>query len=200
MGWRCVAAFAAVLALGGCGTPEMVGMHAIATTDRFSKDIEINGPAVFVNPLGGITREWHLRSFVAKDTHAVVDQLYVDIDYNPFVREWKFFYRAADEDAEDLPVVVIDRSIPCRGCSFFETIGVMLDDATLRAHAATGYQVKIWSRRGDALVLSIAPHMITEQIAVIDQYVHPALLGPGQPAPGDADRATLGVTHPTAGA
>lgn len=177
MRWSCVAVFAALLALGGCGTPEMVGTHAVATTDRFSKDITIEGPSIWVNPLGGTVRVWNLRTWVTKDTHRVTDQLYVYISYISHAREWKFFNRAADENARELPVVLIDRSRSrsCRGgCDLDETIGVMLDDATLRAHAATGYTVKIWAHSGDALVLTITPRMIAEQIAVIDRYVHPA--------------------------
>src|SRR5690348_6426181 len=117
--------------------------------DRFSKEVVVFGWGNYVNnnPWGGIFRDWRLRSFVDKQTHAVSHQIYVDIHYD---NEYQYFNSAADDTARDLPVLLIDRSHECPRitCTHYETVGIAIDDATLRARAAQGIQVKLSARRG----------------------------------------------------
>lgn len=156
--------------LFGCAPPPPP--HVTVSGDKFSSDYTVAGLRAFRNPFGGISGEWFLRSFVDKKTGTVTDQLYVDLSY---IGAWKFFDRAADDHATPLDVVVIGRDVgDCAGgCSLEETIGVTLDDQTLRSRAATGYEVKIYADSGDALVLPITPQMIGEQMAAIDKLPTP---------------------------
>jgi hypothetical protein len=62
-----------ILLLAACvaGKPQVT-----VTDDQFSKDVVIFGWGNYVNnnPWGGIFRDWRLRSFVDKQTHAVSHQ------------------------------------------------------------------------------------------------------------------------------
>jgi len=156
-------------AVAGCasGPP-----HVTVQSDEFSKDIKIIGLSDSENPFGGTFREWLIRSWVNKDTGAVSHQLYVDLHY---LFAWKFFDAAADDSATPLNIVVIDRHVGnCSGvCDFYETIGVDLNDATLRSRVGKEYRVKISAKSGDAIILPISSAMLALQFAEIDKYAHP---------------------------
>jgi hypothetical protein len=152
--------------------------------DQFSKEVVIVGWGNYVNnnPWGGIFRDWRLRSFVDKQTHAVTHQIYVDIHYDD---EYQYFNSAADDTARDLAVLLIDRSKECPRitCTHYETVGIAIDDATLRARAAQGISVKLSARRGSAFVLTLSPEQIGLQLAAIDRIIHPAPPPTVPPAP-----------------
>lgn len=169
MRWILVAALVASVGLAGCAVRPPVPPHAVVKTDQFSSTASVIGPSMFDNPFGGIDRSWHLRTIIDKKSGLATDQLYVEISY---IGDWKYFNAASDQDATDLPVTVIDRSVgDCYGgCSLYETVGVGLDDAKLRAHAATGYAIKLYAHDGDSLILPITPQMISLQMAAIDKY------------------------------
>jgi len=147
--------------------------------DRFSKDVVVFGWGNYVNnnPWGGIFRDWRLRSFVDKQTHAVSHQIYVEIHYDD---EYQYFNSAADDTARDLTVLLIDRSNMCPRitCTHYETVGITIDDATLRARAARGLQVKLSARRGSSFVMTLSPEQIGLQLAAIDRLLHPAAAAP----------------------
>lgn len=142
--------------------------------DQFSKEVVIVGWGNYVNnnPWGGIFRDWRLRSFVDKETHAVSHQLYVDIHYDD---EYQYFNSAADDTARDLEVLRIDHSSECPRitCTHYETVGITIDDATLRARAAQGIQVKLSARRGSQFIMTLSPEQIGLQLAAIDRIIHP---------------------------
>lgn len=162
------AALAALLA--ACAP---VQPHVTIRADQFSKAVEIFGWGTYDNPFGGIDRNWRLRSWVDKDTRQVTHQIYVELSYQ---MEYQYFREAADDTARSLPVLVIDRSSLCPhyDCTHFETIGVAIDDETLRARAAKGFRVKISARRGAELILPISPTQIGLQLAAVDRLAQAA--------------------------
>jgi len=155
------------------------GPDVTAQSDEFSKDIKIKGvsrsevPNLVDFATGGITRSWFIRSWVNKDTGAVRHQLYVDLGYH---YAWKFFQSATDDTATALNFVSIDRSvIDCHSsCSYTETVGVDLNDATLRSRLSKGteYRVKLSAKSGDSVVLPISVDMLAHQFAEVDKYAH----------------------------
>lgn len=138
--------------------------------DKFSSEVTFLGPSQDRIPFGGTFRTWRLRSWVDKTTHAVRHQLYVNIDYDG---SWRFYESAADEHAIDLKVVDIDRSVStCSfGCSFTETVGVMLSDDALKAGVASGFEIKLSAHSGDTLILPISAQQIALQLVAIDTYL-----------------------------
>lgn len=142
--------------------------------DQFSKEVVVVGWGNYVNnnPWGGIFRDWRLRSFVDKATHAVTHQIYVDIHYDD---EYQYFDSAADDTARDLAVLRIDHDSECARvtCTHYETVGIAIDDATLRARAAQGIQVKLSARRGAEFIMTLSPEQIGLQLAAIDRIIHP---------------------------
>ncbi|HKW52842.1 MAG TPA: hypothetical protein VJO12_04060 [Stellaceae bacterium] len=159
-----------ILFLAGCVAPQP---HVTVEDDEFSKEVVIMGWGLYANPLTtDIYHLWRLRSFVDKQTHQVRHQIYVEIHYED---EYQYFNSAADDTARDLPLLVIDLSSTCprSTCMHYETIGVAIDDATLRARAAQGFRVKLSARRGSTLILLISPTQIGLQLAAIDGIIHP---------------------------
>jgi hypothetical protein len=168
----------ALLLLTACAAPQP---HVMVTDDPFSTQVEIFGWGNYENPFGGILRDWRLRSWVDKQTHAVTHQLYVELSYDD---EYQYFQAAADDTARDLPVVPIDHSSMCPriDCTHFETIGMAIDEATLRARAEQGLRVKLSARRGSTVILLLSPIQIGLQLAAIDRLTQP---GPAAaPPPG----------------
>jgi hypothetical protein len=169
-----------LLLLAACVAPQP---QVTVQDDEFSKEVEIDGWGLYANPLTtDIYHLWRLRSFVDKRTHQVSHQLYVEIHYED---EYQYFNSAADDTARSLAVLVIDRSHSCPRitCMHYETIGVAIDDATLRARAAQGFRVKLSARRGSTLILAVSPMQIGLQLAAVDRIVHPPA---APPAPASA--------------
>jgi hypothetical protein len=157
-----------LLLLAACAAPQP---HVTVNDDQFSKQIEIFGWGNYENPFGGIFRQWRLRSFVDKQTHQVTHQIYVELHYDD---EYQYFISAADDTARSLVVLVLDRSSMCRSsdCTHFETIGVAIDDATLRARAAQGFRIKVSAQRGSEVIMTLSPTQIGLQLAAADRLIH----------------------------
>jgi hypothetical protein len=169
---------ALLLLLAACAAPQP---HVTVKDDQFSRQVTILGWGSYETPYGGIARDWRLRSWVDKQTHAVSHQIYIEMSYDD---EYQFFEAAADDTARSLAVIAIDRSFMCPhlDCTHFETIGVEIDEATLRARAGQGFRIKISSRRGSTLILPLSPTQIGLQLAAIDRLTQPP--APAAPAPG----------------
>jgi len=136
--------------------------------DQFSKNIKINGAKLYVNPFGGVFREWLIRSWVDKTTGSVSHQLYVHLSY---IGDWKYFIMAADDTAKSLSVVRIASNVgSCSGgCSLDEAVGIDLDDVTLRSRVNQGYPIKLSAKSGDAEIITISPEQIKLQLEAIDK-------------------------------
>jgi hypothetical protein len=170
-----VSALLVVFLLAACAAPQP---HVTVTDDAFSSQVELFGWGYYERSFGEIGRTWRLRSWVDKQTHAVVHQLYIELNYDD---DYQDFDSAADDAARALAVLPIDRNSMCRSidCTHFETLGVAIDDATLRARAAQGLRVKISARRGATLILALSPIQIGLQLAAIDRLTRPAAAPPG---------------------
>ena len=171
---------ALLLLLAGCAAPRPA---VTIEDDEFSREVKILGMAEEVSPFASTFRKWRLRSWVDKQTHEIVHQLYV---FTVIDGEYQYFRSAADDTARSLPVTVIDRSADCPryNCTHYETIGVVIDDATLRARAAGGIRIKISAQRGEELILPLSPTQIGLQLAAVDRLILPPV--PAAAAPGPA--------------
>ena len=88
--------------VGGCATTSGPPKHIMGVQDdKFSQNITIAGGAQSVNPFGGTSCIWFIRSWIDKKTYRVTHQLYVDISYRG---DWRFFQMAADDRAKALRV------------------------------------------------------------------------------------------------
>ena len=69
----------------------------------------------------------------------------------------------------------IDHSSMCPriDCTHFETIGMAIDEATLRARAEQGLRVKLSARRGSTVILLLSPIQIGLQLAAVDRLTQP---------------------------
>lgn len=139
------------------------------TTDQFSKEVAFVGPIGAVNPFGGTSRIWRLRSWLNKETKAVSHQLYVDIRY---IGSWRWYSAAADDQANSLEVIRIHSNVgSCRGgCSLSETVGIALDDDLLRSRASTGFQLKLSAQSGASFIIDVSADQIATQLNAIDTY------------------------------
>jgi membrane-associated protease RseP (regulator of RpoE activity) len=142
---------------------------AVVEDDKFSQGATILGPVKSVNPFGGTFRMWRIRAWVNKADHTVTAQLYVQTGY---FWHWRFWEQAADDHANPLPVVAIDRSVDdCTGmCSYTEIVGVDLTEDELRQRAQDGFEIKLSAKSGDSLVLDITPDQIRPVLQTIDRY------------------------------
>lgn len=152
--------------------------------DAFSHHVTFTGPTLSKNSFFGASRSWHIRSWVNRNTTLASHQLYVDIDYVDVLRRYAW---AASDDAQDLEVenLAIDRiTRHCSGsCAWFETVGIDLPESLLTDKAATGFQIKLSARSGDAMILDITPAQIRAQLDAIHGWLNPAPLTPPSAAP-----------------
>ncbi len=145
-------------------------------TDEFSPLMTIHGIAESENQLGGISKTWHLRSVVGKFDGATAHQLYVGVNYFSSTRR-KSFNWASDDTATPLTVKTIaseadnscSRKLFAYGCDHAEDFGIEVTTAVLRAHAATGYRIKISAKSGDSFALVISPNQIAAQLGTMRQ-------------------------------
>ncbi|MGH6834601.1 MAG: PDZ domain-containing protein [Methylocella sp.] len=151
-------------------------------SDEFSPLMTINGIHESENPFGGMFKIWNLRSFVAKSDGTTTHQLYVGVNYSSSTRR-KIFNWASDDSATPLTVTAIasesehncSRKLFAYGCNYAEDFGIDLTTATLRAHAATGYRIKISAKSGESFVLVISPNQIAAQLDTMQrclEFVH----------------------------
>jgi len=169
---RSAAIFACLLiALAGCLSPaERPDARAGTATDEFSKTIDVVGPLMIYNPLVGVKAFFKLVTRVDKQSHQYTHVIETEFRYNgTFI----YFQLAADDKAQSLQLVPIKRERNIGSMDRGELFNIVVPDASLRAHAATGYRVKVSSRAGDNIVLVISPAMIAAQIEGLNRVLSP---------------------------
>lgn len=150
--------------------------------DRFSKAVTLEGLPM-IDPNNGDGLFWMLRSVVDQQARSAQHQIYVEWTY-PGRASGRYF--AADDSARALPVAMIfkDRAdCPFKKCDRVDTIGIAIDEATLRARATTGFEVKLSAQDGTSGILSITPPMIVAQLQAEDRIIAaPAGISPAAAA------------------
>lgn len=154
--------------------------------DKFSKSITLEGIPI-LNPNNG-DLFWMLRSEVDPQAHFALHQIYVEWTYaGPSSGR----YFAADDTARSLPVRNIRREFcPFNKCDRTDTLGIGIDEATLRARASTGFQVKLSAQDGTEGILDITPKMINAQLAA-----EARVLGEGPSRNASASTGPSGVSN-----
>jgi hypothetical protein len=174
---RLIAVLGLALILAACASPaERPDARATISTDEFSKTVDIEGPIMGENPFGGVAKFYDLVTTVDKQTHTYmhVVAVWVSYDNDPFN-----FQFADDDTAQALQLFRTSRAKrACPDCDRDETFNIVIPDATLRSHAATGYRIKVWSRGGDSIILTISPAMIATQFSGLDAYLRTGAIGP----------------------
>lgn len=158
------------LMLAACGTPRQDATIQGIHDDQFSPAVEVDGAAMFANPLGGPTLQWSLTSFVDKKSRDVLYRLDLDFIGTPPAPH---FYLATDDTAQQLRLVRLSRSRYCalHECNSYETVGIVLDKDVLAARLNRGYAVKVSGRDGSSAVLTVTPDMIAKQMAAVNQVL-----------------------------
>lgn len=152
-------------------------------SDRFSNLVTFHGPDFGHDSFFGTGRTWHIRSWVDRRTTLAEHQLYVAIDYVDGARG---YWRAANDDVQEMAVtqLIFDKgSRSCKGlCDYSEAIGIDLPEALLEAKASTGFQIKLYARSGDTLILDIPREEIAAQLKALADYRN----GPPAASPANA--------------
>ena len=174
----------ATLVLCGCAAGNGMTRSGVRIErDQFSSTVIVDGPAVAVNPLGGTSGNWFLKSRVDQKTHAAATQLFVDINY---VGGWRWYGTAADRSATALTLDKIGTRVDtCFGagvCSRHEIVAVGLDGGKLRACVLDGYTIRIGAKSGDSFAVTVDPAQIHAQLAALARLgALPASVPPRQP-------------------
>lgn len=180
--------------LGGCVPPaEVPNARAVLETDEFSASLDVVGPLMIDNPLFGITDNFRLVTHIDKRTRAVTHVIEVEIDHEG---EFFNFRYAADDTGTPLPLVPVKRQRNVFGVNRTELVDVIVSEAALRAHAASGYRVQLSARDGTYYVIALTPAMIAAQFDEVAQVLgSTAVAGLAQPlAVGAAAAAPTGPT------
>jgi len=173
---KLLAIAALLVALAACGplvAPPRTTVNVIG--DKFSKEIELQGIPQR-DAFDHNSTFWMLRSFTNPQARTTQHQIYV---------EWFFpahgttRYHAADDTARTLGTQQIYKESCGRDCGQTDTLVIDIDEPTLRARAATGFQVKLSGNDGSATILVITPQMIAAQLQAEDRiYAAPAGVSP----------------------
>ncbi|HEX4194171.1 MAG TPA: PDZ domain-containing protein [Stellaceae bacterium] len=141
--------------------------RVVVEGDAFSKDVTISGVQIFDNQFfkPDDKAHWYLRSFVNPQAHTAQHQLYAELLFGG--RNGGYF--ASDNHAQPHGVDVLYHEAcgpHARGevCDYEDTIGIDLPEATLRANASQGLDIKVTARSGYARVMAITPEMISAQL------------------------------------
>jgi hypothetical protein len=160
-----VAAAAIIGLLTGCASPaENSNLRAQLVADEFSKTLDVVGPMMVDNPLFGIKDNFRLVSHIDKQTHAVTHTIEVEIDYDGNLINFRY---AADDTGENLRLVQVKRARHVYNKDHSEMSDVIVPDAALRAHATSGYRVKLSARDGTYYIIALTPMMIATQFTGI---------------------------------
>lgn len=155
-------------ALASCAPQPRMTVNVVS--DRFSKAITLEGLPM-IDPTNGDGLFWMLRSFVDGQARTTQHQIYVEWTY-PGRSSGRYF--AADDTARPLPVTVLLRdrdSCPFKKCDRVDTLGIAIDEATLRARANSGFDVKLSAQDGTFGILEITPPMIAAQLQAEDRIL-----------------------------
>jgi hypothetical protein len=190
-GWK-LGAWLALLALCACAAPaEDPSVGATVATDEFSKYVEIAGPLMYDYEYG-VYRFYALSTNIDKVNHQYLHLLVVELSYNS--DDPINFQFAADDTAQDLQLIRTGRDRKtCPACNRGEGFQIVIPDAALRSHVATGYRVKLSSLRGNSIILAVSPAMIAKQFAGLDAYLKTVTA----PVPGAAIAAPAVLAVPT---
>jgi hypothetical protein len=168
---KLVAVAGLLLGLAACGplgSPPRTTVNVIG--DKFSREIELQGIPLH-DPTNGIDLFWEIRSFVNTQMRTATHQIYVEWTYTG---QSSGHYHAADDTARPLPVQnIYKESCAFNKCPRTDTIGIAIDEATLRRRAATGFQVKLSAQDGSSGILDITRQMINAQLQAEDRIVNP---------------------------
>ena len=159
-----VVALCGSLAVSACSTTSELPNIQYIKSDKFTPDITIAGAPIFVNPFGGVARVWFIISVINKNSGKVSHQIFVNVSY---LGSWAFYESAADDTAQSLEVRSVDTSVNSCDlgiCSLQETLGIPIDDTTLRQQAETGYDIKLSARYAEPLFIKITPSQIKLQL------------------------------------
>ena len=191
-----LAAIAVLLfGLAACAPPPRTTVNVVG--DKFSKEITIDGLPLS-DRLHSNSTFWMLRSFVEPQSRVAVHEIYV---------EWFFpghgttRYHAADDTARPLQARQILKESCGRNCGQTDTISIDIDEATLRARAAEGFQVKLSGNDGSAWILDITSQMINAQLQAEEQILKgPAVASatPNDKSPAAPSGPTLGINYMSA--
>lgn len=157
-------------------TPPPAVKSVTVKDDEFDKTILFIGPEEEHEPALTSRKPnvFQLKTTMDRKSGEVTHQLVMTHNYA--AKSWKFWQRAADEDAEPLELATIRRDVGfCSpACTYAEVVGATLSDAALRARKDKGYSIKLYARDGGEKVIALSPEMIAMQIAAIDQRKPPA--------------------------
>lgn len=168
-----------LVGLGACTSPaERPGAQAGIATDEFSKNIDVIGLLQVHNPFFDIKDFYRLVTHIDKQTHAFTHAIELQIAY-----DGKFFYfeYAADDAARSLRLVPVKRERNTLIGDRVENFDIIVPEASLRSHAATGYRVKISARDGTYYIIEVSPQMIAAQYEGMTKVLGPSValqLGP----------------------
>jgi hypothetical protein len=157
-----------LLGLAACAPSALPQTTVTVTGDKFSKEITLEGTPLHAK--NGIDLFWMLLSSVNPQTHTTTHQIYVEWTYEG--RSPGKYY-AADDTARVLPVENIYReSCAFNSCPRDDTVGIAIDEASLRERATTGFQVKLSGQDGYTAILDITPQMINAQLEAEDRILN----------------------------
>jgi hypothetical protein len=157
-----------LLGMAACAPVPSGPPRVVVEGDAFSTDVTILGVQIldnqFLKPYD--KAHWYLRSFVNPQAHTATHQLYAELIYADG-RNGAYF--ASDSRAESHRVDLLYHQ-GCgphardEVCTYEDTIGIDIPEATLRANAAQGLDIKVTARSGYARIMAITPEMISAQL------------------------------------
>ena len=107
---------------------------------------------------------YFIRSWLDKKTEVVSDQIYLT-DYH--YGEWRNWYSASDEKANELNIISIRKDVDCGPCTFTETIGIDVPHNLLTENTKTGFRIKLRAKDGSEKVITVTPEQINYQLEAI---------------------------------
>lgn len=142
--------------------------RVVVQGDAFSKDVTILGVQILDNQFFKAydKAHWYLRSFVNPQAHTATHQLYAELIYADG-RNGAYFASDSRTQSHRVDLLYHQGCGPHARdevCSYEDTIGIDIPEATLRANAAQGLDIKVTARSGYARIMAITPEMISAQL------------------------------------
>ncbi len=138
--------------------------------ERLEQAIERAGHKMYPN------NYYFIRSWLIKNTGAVIHQLYVSYGYTGADSKYVDWCSANDENANTLNVVsisknrAVDSSYGMIPYKFIEIVGVELSNELLKANKNTGFRVKLKSKKStnSDRVISVTAEQIAAQLDAVE--------------------------------